>query len=106
MDMLLPGTTETPMKATKTLFGGLNITVGHAGRIFASSIIPLLLLLARPVVLEAEDYLHTTNNGTITITKYTGLSGVVTIPSTINGLPVTTIGNYAFSRCTSITSVT
>ena len=49
---------------------------------------------------------YTTNNGTITITGYTGPGGAVTIPSTINGLPVTSIGNYAFSNCTSLTSVT
>ena len=34
----------------------------------------------------------TTNNGTITITGYTGPGGAVTIPGTINGLPVTSIG--------------
>jgi hypothetical protein len=39
---------------------------------------------------------YTTNNGAITITRYTGPSGSVTIPDTINGLPVTSIGNNAF----------
>jgi hypothetical protein len=38
----------------------------------------------------------TTNNGAITITKYTGPGGAVTIPDTINGLPVTSIGDSAF----------
>ncbi len=36
-----------------------------------------------------------TNNGAITITGYTG-SGAVVIPSTTNGLPVTTIAGNAF----------
>ena len=50
--------------------------------------------------------LYTTNNGTITITRYTGSGGDVTIPDTINGLPVTSIGDEAFSDFTSLTSVT
>lgn len=39
---------------------------------------------------------YTTNNGAITITKYTGPGGDVTIPGTIDGLPVTDIEKYAF----------
>ena len=57
-------------------------------------------------VVQAEDFTYTTNNGTITITGYTGSGGAVTIPSEINGLPVTSIGDYAFYGCTSLTSVT
>jgi Leucine Rich Repeat (LRR) protein len=53
----------------------------------------LLLLLTLPAAVQAQ-FLFTTNNGTITITAYTGPGGAVTIPSTINGLPVTTIGGY------------
>ena len=45
------------------------------------------------------------NNGTITITGYTGSGGAVTIPSTTFGLPVTSIGTWAFAH-TSLTSVT
>jgi hypothetical protein len=48
---------------------------------------------------------YTTNNGTITITKYTGQGGVVTIPDTISGLPVATIGTNAFYRCDSLTNM-
>jgi hypothetical protein len=44
--------------------------------------------------------------GTFTITKYTGPGGAVTIPDTINGLPVTSIGPCAFSNCSNLTSVT
>lgn len=51
-------------------------------------------------------FTYTTNNGAITITRYTGPGGSVTIPSTINGLPVTSVGNQAFYQCTSLTSVT
>ncbi len=47
-----------------------------------------------------------TTGGTITIMGYTGPGGAVTIPSTINGLPVTRIGDQAFSYCNSLTSIT
>jgi hypothetical protein len=49
---------------------------------------------------------YTTNNGAITITKYTGPGCAVVLPGTINGLPVTSIGSQAFYDCTSLTSVT
>jgi len=50
-------------------------------------------------------YTYATINGTITITGYTGPGGVVTIPDTITGLPVTTIGLLAFAYSHSLTSV-
>src|SRR5664279_333523 len=53
------------------------------------------LLLVLPAVTQAQ-FTYTTNNGAVTITGYTGLSGDVTIPDTINGLPVVGIGDYAF----------
>ena len=59
-------------------------------------ILPLLLLLALPAALQAEDYTYTTNNGTITITRYKGPGGAVTIPDKITDLPVTSIGIAAF----------
>jgi hypothetical protein len=51
-------------------------------------------------------FTYTTNNGAITITGYTGSGGAVTIPSTITGLPVTSIGNDAVQGCSSLVSVT
>ena len=36
----------------------------------------------------------------------TSTSGAITIPSTLGGCPVTSIGAYAFSRCSGLTSVT
>ncbi len=56
--------------------------------------------------MQAEDYTYVTNNGTITITRYFGTGGVVTVPSTINGLPVTRIESAAFSGCSSVTTIT
>lgn len=59
---------------------------------------PILLLLAWPVVVQAQ-YLFTTNSdNTITITGYTGAGGIVTIPGVTNGLPVSNIGAGAFTN--------
>jgi len=65
----------------------------------------LAALLALPAVVQAQ-FNYTTNNGTITITGYTGSGGAVTIPATINGLPVTSIGYDAFYEHSYLTSVT
>jgi hypothetical protein len=64
----------------------------------------LLLLLALPTMARAQ-FTYTTDNGTITITGYTGPGGVVTIPSTIVGLPVTRIGPNAFQFNDALTSI-
>ena len=83
-------------------------------------LLPLLILLSLltlPASLQAQGspytrYTYTTKNGTITITGCKPLddnsgddSWVVVIPSTINGTPVTCIGDGVFSSY-SITSVT
>ena len=63
------------------------------------------LLLAAPVAVHAQ-FNYTSNGTNITITGYTGPGGAVTIPSTINGLPVAQIANWAFIANYNITSVT
>lgn len=45
---------------------------------------------------EAIPYLYEIKNGRVTITSYVGSDTDVTIPATIDGLPVTTIGESAF----------
>ena len=65
----------------------------------------LLLLLTLPAVVQAQ-FTLATNNGTITITGYTGSGGAVTIPRTTNGYLVTGIGSSAFDNCASLTSIT
>ena len=40
------------------------------------------------------------------ITDYTGSATELVIPSELGGYPVTSIGDYAFEECTSLTSVT
>ncbi|MGA2685086.1 MAG: leucine-rich repeat protein [Verrucomicrobiota bacterium] len=55
----------------------------------------------------AFSFLTATNDGATTITGFAGKpAGVLTIPAAINGLPVTSIGESAFSGCAGVTSVT
>jgi len=70
-----------------------------------ASLLSALLLLALPGTLQAQ-FTFTTNNAAITITGYTGSGGTVTIPSTTNGFPVTSIGAGAFENCGNLTNVT
>lgn len=51
-------------------------------------------------------YAYVTNNGTITLTRYTGTNGTVVIPSALGGLPVTHIGAQAFKDSLTLTNVT
>ncbi|MBC3798004.1 leucine-rich repeat protein [Acetobacterium tundrae] len=68
--------------------------------------IAIFLCFYSPVNAAQEgDYTYTVTNGESQITKYTGGGGSVTVPSTLGGAPVTTIGIQAFWRCTSINSV-
>ena len=70
-------------------------------------LLPLLLFLLLPAVVQAQYNYATNSDNTITITGYTGvLPSVLTLPSTITGLPVISIGDNAFNGCTSLTSVT
>jgi len=71
-------------------------------RIFLPWVLILTLLL--PAVVQAQ-FTCTTNNGTLTITGYSGPGGEVTIPDAIAGLPVTGIGAFALYRVPGLTSV-
>ncbi|HRZ55004.1 MAG TPA: leucine-rich repeat protein [Candidatus Paceibacterota bacterium] len=81
-----------------------NNTPTNHSRHYAGRLLPLLLLLVLSAAVQAQ-FNYTTNNGTITITGYTGQGGAVTIPDTIEGLPVTSIGYRTFLVCTRLTSV-
>lgn len=53
------------------------------------------------------DYIYTIlENGTAEIVRYSGRDGTVSIPETLDGYPVTVIGNAAFDSCSYVTSVT
>ena len=54
-----------------------------------------------------DDLTYTTTNGEVTITDCdTAATGELVIPDTIEGNPVTSIGQQAFRGCTSQTSIT
>jgi hypothetical protein len=61
----------------------------------------LVPLVAGSLAIEAAqfgDFEYESSGTNITITRYIGLGGAVTIPGTINGLTVTSIGEHAFRR--------
>ena len=54
----------------------------------------------------SESYTYSVSNGEATITEFDiSISGNITIPSTLGGYPVTSIGNNAFDLC-GLTSIT
>src|ERR1039458_7267026 len=71
----------------------------------ATKLLPVLLLLMMPAVVQTQCFTYTTNDAAITITGQYTCAGALTIPNTINGHPVTSIGDGAFSYC-ALTSVT
>src|SRR5215467_2254165 len=71
----------------------------------APRLLPLLIWLC-PAVLQAQFAYGTNDDGTMTITGYTGPGGPVTIPSMIDGRRVAEIDFYAFQGNTNLTSLT
>jgi Concanavalin A-like lectin/glucanases superfamily/Sulfatase-modifying factor enzyme 1/BspA type Leucine rich repeat region (6 copies) len=73
----------------------------------------ILMLATAAFVLASEsradftsgDFNYQSNGTGVTITRYLGGSGTLTIPSALGGLPVTEIGDRAFWSNTTITSV-
>ena len=51
-------------------------------------------------------FYYTASGGNIIIIAYTGPGGAVVIPATIDGMPVTGIGEGAFAYITGLTSIT
>ena len=62
------------------------------------------LLTVLPLAARAQ-FTTSISNGAVTITGYTGSGGAVSIPSTINSLPVIGIAANAFAGKSSLTSV-
>ena len=82
----------------------LLMTAG-AGAVMSTAVIPQTSLTAYAETFG--DYEYTIlNDGTVAIEHYNGSEASVSIPSTIDGKIVTSIGNGAFYECTSLTSVT
>jgi hypothetical protein len=81
------------------------VVAGKSPTLLQARLLPLMLLLFLPAMLQAQ-FSSTTSGGGITITGYGGPGGEVTIPDTINGLPVTKIGNSAFFHQYNLTGIT
>jgi len=82
-------------------FGGIGFIPGF--------LVLLLLLvgLASPLcALQNRDFTYTSDGSAITITRYTGSGGDVSIPSQIGGVPVRIIGKSAFLNCQNLGSLT
>ncbi len=68
--------------------------------IFACAFLPLHAA-------SLDDLTYTTTDGEVTITGCdTAATGELVIPATIEGNPVTSIGDFAFEGCTNLTSIT
>ena len=73
-----------------------------------------LMALADTEVVDGVTWTYTINDGKVQVgtgSSYspavsTSTTGVLTIPSTLGGSPVTSIGDYAFSGCSGLRSVT
>ena len=68
--------------------------------------IAVVLLFLVTGGLHAQNFNYTNIGGTVTITRYIGPGGTAVIPSTIEGLPVTGIGDLAFFSQIGVTNVT
>jgi hypothetical protein len=82
-------------------------TIAHRAacfRLTTARLFMLLLALVLPAAVPAQ-FLYSSNGDAITITGYTGGIGAVTIPDTIAGHPVTSIGELVFSLRAGLTSV-
>ena len=65
----------------------------------------LLCFSSQVQAAQSGDYTYSVTDGKVEITKYTGAGGVVTIPSTLAGFPVTSIGENAFQGCRGMTTI-
>jgi hypothetical protein len=118
------GVTGTEPLSYQWRFGGVDIPGARAAQYTRPAVQPAdageytvaisnqaCLVISRPAVLTvtpggSAHFDCTTNSGNITITGYTGPGGHVTIPDTLNGLPLTAIGPWAFVSCVDLTSLT
>ena len=55
---------------------------------------------------QKTEFTYAVENGEATITGYNGVGDNITIPDTVDGYPVTAIGEHAFESCKGIVSVT
>ena len=62
---------------------------------------------AEPTVYQSGDYKYILlADGTAQIIDYSGRAAELTVPDTLDGYPVSSIGDKAFSFCSSLTAIT
>ncbi|MGN0633021.1 MAG: leucine-rich repeat protein [Oscillospiraceae bacterium] len=97
------------MKANRILSGLLALTMVFGGLALPAEVCEKAGF-GSAISASAETYgdfeYSALDDGTVEITKYTGSGTSVTIPSEVKGKKVTSIGEYAFSFCNRLTSVT
>ena len=89
-----------------TISGVTNGVVSFAFTATTTNRTALITVLGQSIAVSQILYTYATNNGTITITGYTGNPSSMVLPNTVNGYPVTCIATDAFYICPSLTSVT
>jgi len=105
-----------PQGTVNLVSGTYNLNLGPADTLnvllFSSSEVQLVSAgqacfsnLEITVAPPPPPFTWTTNGGRITITGYTGLGGVVTVPAAIHDLPVGGIGDSAFNQKVAISRV-
>lgn len=71
------------------------------------SILPMGLFSITVSSVTSNYFTYSIANNEVTITKYdTSISGDIEIPSTIEGYPVTSIGDSSFKNCVGLTGIT
>lgn len=102
------GTLPTPTRSGYAFAGWWTGAGGTGVQITSSSTVShsYTTLYAKWFDQAAADFNYTVSNGQVTITRYKGAGGNVTIPNTITELPVTRIGTSAFAGCAYLDSVT
>ena len=81
-------------------FNGFERSPGSLGNRFALANVDV------EAFMPSNNFAYLVTNNTVTITRYAGTNAAVIIPDTINGLPVTSIGDFAFENKTGVTNVT
>ena len=66
----------------------------------------LSMLTVTGFAATSGNFEYSISNSKATITKYRGNASSISVPSNLGGYTVASIGNYAFSSCTSLTSIT
>ncbi|MFA9196924.1 MAG: leucine-rich repeat protein [Aliarcobacter sp.] len=99
-------TVNATASETSKLITGLNVNTNYWYRVIATNAFGDTTSSPVPVTTGETDFTYTTTGGKVTITGYTGTSGVLVIPATIGGNPVTGIAGGAFLGRTDLSSVT